>query len=117
MDALLGALAEGDIGLHFPNTDPRWKNADSLSMLARVGALADEKGYVIANVDVMVMAEEPRLAPHIPLMRERLSKALGIELGQVSVKAGTHEGLGALGRGEGIGALATAALFRKTNNK
>jgi 2-C-methyl-D-erythritol 2,4-cyclodiphosphate synthase len=112
MDALLGALAAGDIGLHFPNTDPRWKNADSLAMLARVGEMVREKGYAIANVDTMVMAEEPRLAPHIPLMRERLGQALGIGIGQVSVKAGTHEKLGALGRGEGIGALATVALYR-----
>ncbi len=115
MDALLGAVAAGDIGLHFPNTDPRWKNADSLDLLARVAAIVRAAGYEIANVDAMVMAEEPKLAPHISLMRERLARALGVEPGQVSVKAGTHEKLGAIGRGEGIGVLATAALYR--NNR
>jgi 2-C-methyl-D-erythritol 2,4-cyclodiphosphate synthase len=115
MDALLGAVAAGDIGLHFPNTDPRWKNADSLDMLARVAGIVRAAGYEIANVDAMVMAEEPKLAPHIPLMRERVARALGVESSQVSVKAGTHEKLGAIGRGEGIGVLATAALFR--NNR
>jgi 2-C-methyl-D-erythritol 2,4-cyclodiphosphate synthase len=114
MDALLGAAALGDIGRHFPDTDSRWKNADSCGLLARTAALVREKGYEIANVDAMVMAEAPRLAPHIPLMRERLAQALGVEADQVSVKAGTHEKMGAIGRAEGIGVLATTALYRQT---
>ncbi|MFO7534792.1 MAG: 2-C-methyl-D-erythritol 2,4-cyclodiphosphate synthase [Kiritimatiellia bacterium] len=117
MDALLGAVAAGDIGQHFPNTDPRWKNADSLEMLAIVAGLVRARGYEIANTDAMVMAEAPRLAPHIGLMRERLAAAMGIQPDQVSVKAGTHEKLGAIGRGEGIGALATAALYRLENRR
>ncbi len=117
MDALLGAVAAGDIGQHFPNTDIRWKNADSLNMLTRVAEIVRVAGYEVANVDAMVMAEEPKLAPHIPLMRERVARALGLEVGQVSVKAGTHEKLGAIGRGEGIGVMATAALFRKTKQE
>jgi 2-C-methyl-D-erythritol 2,4-cyclodiphosphate synthase len=112
MDALLGACAAGDIGQHFPNTDPRWKDADSCRLLAAVAAVVREKGYAIANVDAMIMAEAPRLAPYILRMRERLAQALGLETDQVSVKAGTHEKLGAIGRGEGIGVMATTALYR-----
>jgi 2-C-methyl-D-erythritol 2,4-cyclodiphosphate synthase len=113
MDALLGAVAAGDIGGHFPNTDPRWKDADSCAMLSAVAARVREKGYEIANVDAMIMAEAPRLAPHIPAMRERLAAAMGVAVDQVSVKAGTHEKLGAIGRGEGIGVLATTAVYRQ----
>jgi 2-C-methyl-D-erythritol 2,4-cyclodiphosphate synthase len=116
MDALLGAAAAGDIGQHFPTSDSRWKNADSCLLLAAVAAIVREKGYEIANVDAMVMAEEPRLAPHIPRMRERLARAMSLEADQVSVKAGTHEKLGSIGRGEGIGVLATAALYRQSRS-
>ncbi len=112
MDALLGAVAAGDIGRHFPNTEARWKDADSLAMLTRVAELVRGKGYEIANVDAMVMAEEPRLAPHVPLIRERLAGALNVDAEQVSVKAGTHEKLGSIGRREGIACLATVAVYR-----
>lgn len=113
MDALLGAAAAGDIGQHFPDTDLRWKGADSLRLLAAVAGVVRGRGYEIANVDAMVMAEAPRLAPHIPRMRERMAQALGLETDQVSVKAGTNEKLDAIGRGEGIGVMAIAALYRE----
>ena len=112
MDALLGAAAAGDIGQHFPNTDPRWKDADSLDLLSRTAGIVRGRGYEIANVDAMIMAEAPRLAPYISLMRERLAASRGVQLDHVSVKAGTHEKLDAIGRGEGIGGLATAAIYR-----
>lgn len=109
-DALLGAVGAGDIGRHFPDTDPAWRNADSLGILERVGAILRQRGAAIINTDATVMAEVPRLAPHIEAMRERLAAALGVDAGFVSVKAGTMERMGAIGRREGIAALAIALV-------
>lgn len=109
-DALLGAAARGDIGHHFPPGDERWRDADSLDLLRRVGEQLGD--YAIGNVDVTVIAERPRLAPHVEAMRTRLADALGIGVGRVSVKATTNEGLGFIGRGEGIAALAVATISR-----
>ncbi len=110
IDALLGAAALGDIGQHFPPDEPQWKDASSLDLLGRALALVREAGFEVENVDATVIAEGPRLAPHIPAMRERIASALGIEAGRVSVKATTQEGLGAIGRGEGIAAMAVALV-------
>lgn len=110
MDALLGAIADGDIGQHFPDTDPQWAGADSLALLRAVVARLAAQGWRPANVDATVLAERPKLAPHIPAMRERLADALGLPVGAVSVKATTVEGLGAIGRREGISALAVATV-------
>src|SRR5438093_11734627 len=110
IDALLGAAGLGDIGQHFPPEDPRWTDASSLDLRARALALVREAGFEVWNVDATVIAEEPRLAPHVPAMRERIAEALGVEAGRVSVKATTHEGLGTLGRGEGIAAMAVALV-------
>jgi len=110
MDALLGALALGDIGQHFPNTDPAYAGADSIALLGRVVALLAEHGARVVNVDATVIVEAPKLAPHIPGMRRRLAAALGVGEGDVSVKATTAEGLGAFGRGEGIAAHAVALV-------
>jgi 2-C-methyl-D-erythritol 4-phosphate cytidylyltransferase/2-C-methyl-D-erythritol 2,4-cyclodiphosphate synthase len=110
MDACLGAAALGDIGTHFPPDDPRFAGADSLQLLRRVAALVAEAGWAVGNVDATVIAEAPRLAPHVPAMRAALAGALGVAPATVSVKATTAEGLGALGAGEGIAAHATASL-------
>src|SRR5687767_1036490 len=91
-DAILGALCEGDLGVHFPDRDPRWKDADSLQLLARVMWLAGERGYHVVNVDATVMLERPRLRPHVEEMRAKLAEVLGVEVGRVSVKAKTGEG-------------------------
>ena len=109
-DALLGAAGLGDIGRHFPDSDPRWKDADSLSLLRQVVARLRELGWVVGNVDATVLAEAPRLAPYIAGMRERLAAALNVGTGQVSIKATTVEGLGAIGRREGISAMAVATV-------
>ncbi len=109
-DALLGAVAAGDIGQHFPDTDPAWQGADSLDLLRRVAALLRDRGAVIVNTDATVMAEIPRLAPHIDGMRARLAGALGIAVEAVSVKAGSMEKMGAIGRREGIAAMAIASV-------
>ena len=115
MDALLGALALGDIGRHFPDTDPQWKNADSLALLARVVEMIGEQGWQVGNLDAILLAEAPRLAPYLPAMRERLASALGVEANRVSVKAGTHERMGSIGRGEGIAATAVVLLERSSS--
>jgi 2-C-methyl-D-erythritol 2,4-cyclodiphosphate synthase len=109
-DAILGALALGDIGKHFPDTDPRWKGADSRDLLRHVAALATREGWAIGNLDVTIIAQAPRLAPHVPVMRAHLAADLNCDLGEVSVKATTTEHLGFTGRGEGIAALATVLL-------
>ena len=109
-DALLGAAALGDIGKLFPDNDPPYEGADSLALLGRVCALLGEKGYSIGNIDATVIAQRPKLAPHIPQMRENLAKACGIALPQVSVKATTEEGLGFTGSGDGIAASAVCLL-------
>ncbi len=110
MDALLGAAALGDIGKLFPDSDPAYSGADSLVLLRRVAEVLAEHGYGIGNVDATVLAQRPKLAPHIPEMRERLAAAMGIGPGQVSVKATTEEGLGFTGTGEGIAAHAVALI-------
>lgn len=109
-DALLGAMADGDIGVHFPDTDSRWKDADSIDLLRRVVLRVRARGGRIGNVDCMVLAEAPKIAPHVLGMRSNLAKAMGIDLGCVSVKATTLEGLGALGRKEGIAVQAIATV-------
>ena len=110
MDALLGAAALGDIGKLFPDSDPAYAGADSLVLLRRVTDMLKENGYTVGNVDATVLAQRPKLAPHIPLMRERLAAAMEVDPGQVSVKATTEEGLGFTGTGEGIAAHAVALI-------
>jgi 2-C-methyl-D-erythritol 2,4-cyclodiphosphate synthase len=110
MDALLGAAALGDLGSHFPDTDPAFRDADSLELLTRVAELVRAQRLRLANVDVTIVAQVPRLQPYIPAMRERLAQALGLSVGQVSVKATTADHLGPVGRGEAIAAQAVALL-------
>jgi 2-C-methyl-D-erythritol 2,4-cyclodiphosphate synthase len=110
MDALLGAIAAGDIGQHFPDTDDKWKGADSVKLLEAVTALLLEKGWRINNVDATVLAERPKLMPHLPAMREKLALAMQVSADAVSLKATTVEGLGAIGRREGISAMAVATV-------
>ena len=109
-DALLGAAGLGDVGQHFPDTDPQWKDANSLELLARVVALLSEKGLRVAQVDSLIIAQEPRLAPYFERMRETLARTLGIEPGRVNVKAKTTEGLEAIGRGEAMEAQALVLI-------
>ena len=109
-DALLGAAALGDIGRHFPDTDPRYKGADSRVLLREVGKRIRDAGFSIANLDATILAEAPKMAPHIPAMVAHLAADLGVRPGQVNVKAKTAEKLGAIGRGEGIAAEAIALL-------
>lgn len=111
MDALLGAIADGDIGQHFPDTDPQWKGANSIALLRAVVARLHTKGWSISNVDATVLAERPKLMPHIPAMRQCLADAMQIPIDAVSVKATTVEGLGAIGRREGISAMAVATVI------
>ena len=110
MDALLGAANLGDLGRHFPSDDPAYAGASSLGLLKRVGALIREAGFAVASLDATVIAQAPRLVPHIGAMRDAIAGALGIESGQVSVKATTNDGLGVVGSGEAIAALAIALL-------
>jgi 2-C-methyl-D-erythritol 2,4-cyclodiphosphate synthase len=109
-DAILGALCEGDIGLHFPDHDPQWKDADSLALLARVVWLASQRGYEVVNVDATVMIERPRLRPYVQAMRERLAEVLSVDAGCVSVKAKTGEGLDAVGEGRAVTVHAVVLL-------
>src|SRR6185369_1151638 len=109
-DAILGAIGEGDIGKHFPDTDPTYKGADSLKLLEHVMHVATGKGYRLGNVDATIVAQRPKLAPHIPLMRENIARTLGTTADRVNVKATTTEQLGFAGRGEGIAAYAVALL-------
>ncbi|MFZ5755919.1 MAG: 2-C-methyl-D-erythritol 2,4-cyclodiphosphate synthase [Pseudomonadota bacterium] len=111
-DALLGALALGDIGKHFPDTDPRWKGADSRTLLRAVVAMLRERGWHAGNADITIIAEAPRIAAHADAMRAHIAADLGVGMDAVSVKATTHEKLGTLGRGEGIAAMAVALLVR-----
>ena len=112
-DAILGAIGEGDIGRHFPDTDPRYKGADSLKLLAHVMKLAEEKGFMLGNVDATIVAQRPKLAPHIPQMRENIAGVLFAGIDRVNVKATTTEELGFAGRGEGIAAYAVVLMERK----
>jgi len=110
MDALLGAANLGDLGRHFPSDDPAYAGASSLGLLTRVGALIREAGLAVASLDATVIAQAPRLAPHIGAMRDAIASALGVESGRVSVKATTNDGLGVVGSGDAIAALAIALL-------
>lgn len=110
MDALLGAAALGDIGHLFPDNDPRYEGADSVMLLREVVRVLREKGWAVGNVDVTVLAQRPKLAPHIPAMREKLAEAMGVSVDRVSVKATTEEGLGFTGEGLGIAAHAVALI-------
>jgi 2-C-methyl-D-erythritol 2,4-cyclodiphosphate synthase len=109
-NALLGALGEGDLGRHFPDSDPRYKNADSLALLAEVYKLASARGWRLVNADLTIFAQSPRLSPYVDAMRERMAAALGAEPAMLNVKAASPEGLGALGRGEGMSAAAVVLL-------
>lgn len=111
-DALLGAAALGDIGKHFPDTDERFKGADSLQLLAEVGRLIKDKGYLVGNVDATIVAQRPKMAPHIPTMRENVARVLDIDVDQVNIKATTEEHLGFTGNGQGISSYAVAGLER-----
>ena len=113
-DALLGATGEGDMGRHFPSRDPRWHGVESLVFLEEVRRLVDAAGYAVVNLDVTVIAQEPVMAPHLEPMRAAIAGTLGVEAGRVSVKAKSTDHLGALGRGEGIAALATVLLEKGT---
>ncbi len=110
IDALLGAAGLGDIGEHFPDTEERWRDADSLELLRTVVARVGEAGLALVNVDCTVVMEAPRLSPHKPAIRARLAGALDLELARVNVKASSGEGIGFVGRGEGVAALAIANL-------
>ena len=110
MDALLGAAALGDIGKHFPDTDPAYKGISSIELLGKVGALLEEKGYVIENIDATIIAQRPKLASYRPQMAENIAEALHLDPSRVSVKATTEEGLGFTGSGEGIASQAITLL-------
>ncbi|NET37284.1 MAG: 2-C-methyl-D-erythritol 2,4-cyclodiphosphate synthase [Cyanothece sp. SIO1E1] len=111
MDAMLGALSLGDIGLYFPPSDPQWAGADSLKLLAQVNQLIQAQGWQVSNLDTVIVAERPKLKPHIQAMRDRLSQVLALKPDQVGVKATTNEKLGPVGREEGIAAYAIALLM------
>jgi ygbB family len=111
-DALLGAAALGDIGKHFPDTDERFAGADSGKLLAEAVRLIRAEGYAIGNVDATIVAQAPKLQPHIPAMRENIARILGLDLGDVNVKATTEERLGFTGSGEGMSAYAVAGIER-----
>lgn len=110
MDALLGALALGDIGKHFPDTDEKYKGADSLVLLSHVAKLMQEKGYTLGNADCTIIAQAPKLAPHIEKMRENIAKVLGVDVSGINIKATTEERLGFTGRLEGISAHAVCLI-------
>ncbi len=112
-DALLGAAALGDIGQRFPDTDPRFKDANSLQLLRTVWGLVRELGFSLANVDCTIVAEAPKMAPHIPAMRSRIADCLDVEAGRVSIKAKTNEGVGPEGRGEAISTQAIVLIERR----
>jgi 2-C-methyl-D-erythritol 2,4-cyclodiphosphate synthase len=112
-DAILGAIGEGDIGRHFPDTDAAYKGADSLVLLSHVMKLADTRGYRLGNLDATIIAQQPKMAPHIPAMRSNIATVLNAQIDQVNVKATTEEGLGFSGRGEGISAHAVVLMVAK----
>ena len=109
-DAMLGALALGDIGRHFPPSDPQWKGAAGDTLLRRVAALVGERGWQLGNADITIVCEQPRIGPHVGAMRAAIAAALGVDEGAISVKATTTEKLGSTGRGEGIAAHAVCLL-------
>lgn len=110
MDALLGAAALGDIGKHFPDTDPAYKGISSIALLEKVGELLSESGFLIENIDATIIAQAPKMRPYIDIMRENIAKALSVEVSQINVKATTEEGLGFTGSGEGISSQAICML-------
>ena len=110
IDAMLGAAAAGDIGQHFPDTDPRWKGADSMDLLRRTQELVRQRGYSLAHADLTIIAEQPRMGPHLAAMAARLADQLGAPSGAVNLKAKSNEGMGFIGRGEGIAVIAVATL-------
>ena len=110
IDALLGGAALGDIGRHFPDSDPAWKDADSMELLRQTREKIEKEGYSVGNIDVTIIVEKPKMAPYIQRMRKNIADAVGIAFERVSVKATTNEAIGSLGRGEGIAALAVAIL-------
>lgn len=112
-DALLGALAMGDIGKHFPDTDPAFKGADSMKLLEHVVGLIKAKGYCVGNLDATIIAQKPKMAPHIQTMRENIARVCSVEMDRINVKATTEEGLGFTGTGEGISAHAVVLLIQK----
>jgi 2-C-methyl-D-erythritol 2,4-cyclodiphosphate synthase len=112
MDSILGALALGDIGKHFPDTDEKYKGADSIKLLEFVHNLIDEKGYAIGNIDCTIIAQSPKMAPHIISMRENIAKALNTSIDNINVKATTEEGLGFTGAKEGIAAQSICLLVK-----
>lgn len=109
-DALLGAAALGDIGKHFPDSDPAYKGISSVILLEKVGALLEEKGFLIENIDATIIAQAPKMRPYIDTMRDNIAKALGVEVSQINVKATTEEGLGFTGTGDGISSQAVCML-------
>ncbi len=111
MDALLGAAALGDIGKHFPDTDPAYEGISSIKLLEHVGELLEQNNYVIENIDATIIAQRPKMLPHIPQMRKNVARALGIEESQINIKATTEEGLGFTGSGEGISSQAICLLM------
>ncbi len=113
VDALLGAIGVGDIGEHFPNTDPKWKGAASSVFVRHAIHLVKAAGYVVGNIDVLVLADWPKLQPFKPQMRANLAQLLGVDVSQVNIKAGTNEGCDAIGHGEAIAAHATVLLLRQ----
>ena len=115
MDALLGAAALGDIGKHFPDTDPAYEGASSMKLLEHVGKLLEEENYQIINIDATIIAQRPKMAPHIPQMVENVARVLKLEKNQVNIKATTEEGLGFTGTGEGISSQAICALMPITS--
>lgn len=112
MDAILGALALGDIGQHFPDNDEKYSGISSLKLLGFVRGLAEGQGYELVNADITIIAQKPKMAPHIPAMRENIARCLKTDIGNISVKATTEEGLGFTGSGEGIAARAVVLLER-----
>ncbi|RLA94387.1 MAG: 2-C-methyl-D-erythritol 2,4-cyclodiphosphate synthase [Deltaproteobacteria bacterium] len=117
-DAMLGAAAAGDIGIHFPEDDPKFKDISSLVLLERTNEIIRGKGYRIGNIDLTIVAEKPKVAEFIPIMREKIAQTLEVDIGEVSIKATTTEGLGFIGRQEGIAAMAVASVVKdesKTN--
>jgi 2-C-methyl-D-erythritol 2,4-cyclodiphosphate synthase len=110
-DGILGAIGEGDIGKHFPDTDPAYKGADSLKLLAHVAGLATERGYRLGNLDATIIAQMPKMAPHIQTMRSNIARVLNSDVSRVNVKATTEEGLGFSGAGEGIAAHAVVLMI------
>ena len=111
MDALLGAAALGDIGKHFPDTDPKYKGADSVALLKEVGKMLDESHYLIENIDATIIAQAPKMRPHIDAMRKNIADALQVDINQINIKATTEEHLGFTGRGEGISSEAICLLM------